>query len=399
MADAPRISADLLRRLPRTFGPALHDQLRRWDLLFPAEQRQISGQLDWLAHLPPDRFDTLFARLLAIESRMTLPRWDSANQGFTVRDAGILARDPLYPQWRSEVENVFSRIETQVSRPAAFDRLPRLLVCVLPPGNAWNDQAAWPDLGRAAEEISLDAPFDRILPGFADAVACRPAAPVLEDIERTWVFACDERLSGLPGVALLTWDGLSALRREFLARLNTVARDLRAVDATNEALGRADIGRLVAPAIASNSRIREFVRTLFLSGNGSLVFCNSFVQWGASEALRRAEPQALVAVFGVRPKLKPFSSAVLFEDQTRSNPVPDEDDPAGSAIDAAMLARYTYLAAQRVSCYRERTLTLMAASGANRVRVLAPRMPVFPKPAVSAAEFTEFALRWLAAEA
>ena len=44
--------------------------------------------------------------------------------------------------------------------------------------------------------------------------------------------------------------------------------------------------------------------------------------------------------FFPRQRPKPFSSVVLFEDQSRSNPVPDEDDAAGSLVDAAMLSQY-----------------------------------------------------------
>ena len=43
-------NTDLLRKLPPTFVPALNEQFRNWDLLFPAERRTISAQMDWLGH-------------------------------------------------------------------------------------------------------------------------------------------------------------------------------------------------------------------------------------------------------------------------------------------------------------------------------------------------------------
>ena len=146
--------------------------------------------------------------------------------------------------------------------------------------------------------------------------------------------------------------------------------------------------------------MREFVRTLFLSGNGSLLFGNSFVEWGASETLRRAQPQVLIASFGVRKKLKPFSSVALFEDQGRSNPVPDEDDPAGSLVDAGVLSRYVCLGPQRVACYPGHTVTVMAAFDSNRVLVLSPQAAGFQNSAFQNAptapqDLTALALRWL----
>jgi hypothetical protein len=178
--------------------------------------------------------------------------------------------------------------------------------------------------------------------------------------------------------------------------LNNIRRDLRSVDDTNQDLKRLDIGKYVGPAIDSRPRVREFVRGLLLSGNGSLVFPNSFVQWGASEALRRAQPQVLLASFGMRQKLKPFSSTVLFEDQHRSNPTPDEDDPAGSLVDAMMLAQYVHLASQRVSAYEGHTLTLLAASGVPRVLLLG-NMRSSTGP-LTADGLARLALAWLRSE-
>jgi hypothetical protein len=395
MSDDPRAPAELIRRLPATFGPALNDQFRQWPLLFPAEQRQLRSQVDWLSRLPRDRFDPLFAPLLDIEKRMALPPRDSSTAGLSVRDVGILARSPLYPQWRKEVEKVFGRIDDAAAPAAGWQNLPRLVVCILPPGIPSGDQPLWPALSQDGSWLVLDRPFGETLPAFAAGVAKRVCPAALEEVERTWVLESDTRLSGAARANVLSWDALGPLRREFLRRLNAVQRDLRSVDRTNEDLKRADINRLLGPAMAADPRVREFVRTLFLSGNGSLLFGNSFVEWGASEALRRVQPQVLIASFGIRKKLKPFSSVVLFEDQSRSNPTPDEDDPAGSLVDAAMLSEYVYLGARRVACYPGHTVTVMAAFDSKRVLVLSPPAAGLPIAANAPLDLTALALRWL----
>ncbi len=394
MSDEPQAPTQLIRRLPATFAPALNDQFRQWNLLFPAEQRQIRAQLDWLSQLPRDQFDHLFAHLFDIESRMALPRWDPNTAGLSVRDSGILARSPLYPQWRTEVEKVFARIDQSAIPSAGLGSLPRLVVCVLPPGIPLAGQSLWPDLEQDGVWLPAGRPFGEILPALLAAVADRVCPQALETVERTWVFESHTRFFGMAGADVLSWDSLEPVRRDFLRRLNAVQRDLRSVDQTNEDLKRADITRLVGPELAANPRLREFLRTLFLSGNGSLVFGNSFVQWGASEAFRRAQPQVLIACFGIRKKLKPFSSLVLFEDQSRSNPVPDEDDPAGSLVDAAMLSQYVYLGARRVACYEAHAVTLMAACDSDRVLILPPRGSRFPD-LPSPHDLIALSLRWL----
>jgi hypothetical protein len=394
MPDELHPPAELIRRLPATFAAALNDQCRQWSLLFPAEQRPLRAQVDYLSRLPRDQFDQLFAPLLDLEKRMALPPRDSGTAGLSVRDVGILARSPLYPRWRTEVENVFDRLDRATAPAAPQQSLPRLVVCVLPPGAPSKDDPLWPDLSKEGWWVLLDRPFGELLPAFAALLAKRACPPALEEVERTWILQCDTRLS-VAGADVLAWDALGPLRREFMRRLNAVHRDLRSVDQTSEELKRADISRLLGPAMAGNPRVREFVRTLFLSGNGSLLFGNSFVEWGASEALRRVQPQALIASFGVRKKLKPFSSVVLFEDQSRSNPMPDEEDPAGSLVDAAMLSQYVYLSAQRVTCYRDHTVTLLAAFDSNRLLVLAPSAAGFANSPNAPLDITALALRWL----
>jgi hypothetical protein len=363
-------------------------------LLFPAEQRNLEAQLEYLQKLSPEDFKKLFAPLAAIESRMDLPRWDPASSGLSINDTGILARSPLYPQWRTEVEKVFAQIDGAALQ--AVERFPRLLVCALPAGLPLSSQPLWPELAKHGKWVSLDQPFGKLFPNLAAAIAGRGLPSGLEPVESTWVFDCENKLASLAEsspATVLSWNSLATVRREFLSRLNTIKRTLNSVDQTNEDLRRIDLGPLLGADLASKPRIREFVRTLLLSGNGSLVFGNSFVQWGAAEALRRAEPQALFACFCIRAKLKPFSSSVLFEDQSRSNPVPDQDDPAGSLVDAMMLANYVYLSAQRLTAYEGRTLTLMAAPELNRILVLSPK-PVPDSLGGDAA--VKFALDWLA---
>jgi len=396
MPEEPRLPAELTRRLPATFGAAVHDQLRQWDFLFPAERRQLRAQLDWLSGLEPAEFDRLLAPLAELEGRMALGLRDPA-AGLGVRDVGILARSPLYPQWRVEVEKVFSRIDTAAAQSVPLRNLPRLLVAVLPSAASLGDRPLWPNLAKLGSWFSLNRSFGEILPMLVSSLAARACASAVEEIERTWVFECGTRFDALANSTVLSWDTMDPLRREFLRRLNAVQRDLRSVDQTTEDLRRADISRLAGPAIAANPRVREFVRAVLLSGNGSLVFGNSFVEWGASEALRRVQPHALVASFGTRLKLKPFSSLVLFEDQNRSNPVKDEDDPAGSLADAVLLAEYVYLASQRVACYPGHTVTLMSAIDWNRVLILGPRAPRWAASSATPEELTAFILDWLSA--
>jgi hypothetical protein len=80
-------------------------------------------------------------------------------------------------------------------------------------------------------------------------------------------------------------------------------------------------------------------------------------------------PYAAFCCFGQRPKLKPFSSLVLLEDQNQANPVPDQPDPEGSWTDARILAEYVYLAAERMQSYDGQLMGIFAGPELSRALV------------------------------
>ena len=51
-------------------------------------------------------------------------------------------------------------------------------------------------------------------------------------------------------------------------------------------LHKVDVTPWCPREVVADPALREFVRTLYLSGNGAVIFGNSFVEWAASEALR-----------------------------------------------------------------------------------------------------------------
>lgn len=385
---------ELIARLPLTFAPALNDQLANWDLLFPAEQRKLRGQLTWLSSLKVPDLQALFAEVTAVESKMDLPKWQPGSKGISVEESGILARSPLYGKWREAVGNAFMKIDEGVGASIASPAIPRLVACVLPPGLPLSKDPLWPQIAKLGTWITLDAPAANLLPTLVPALVSRRRGPEIEDEESTWIYECAGQFETLDKAVVLDWKSLEPTRREFLNRLNAIKRDLKSVDDTTAELKRADLSKLLPNTVATRPRVREFVRNLLLSGNGSLIFPSSFVQWGAAETLRRAQPQVLIALFGMRQKLKPFSSAVLFEDQQRNNPTADSDDPEGSLVDGQILSEYVYLAAGRTPAYQTRTLGLLAVAGLDRL-LLTGELPDGLRGTMKSADFAAVLMRWL----
>jgi hypothetical protein len=385
----------VLHRLPRTMAASMNEQLARRGLLFPVERRLLMSRLDWLESLEPAQFDRLFAPLKSIEARMQLSPRPKDDQAFSIENTAIIARSPLYPEWRREAERVFAAIDDGAEKSHPSPSFPRLLFCVLPAGlPAAADP--WKDAPPGGMRVSLEAEFGAVQSDLLAAIARRKRPQELEPIEWTWIVACEARpYAELAATTLITWEETARLRRTFLDHLNEVHRTLRSVDQTIAALERIDLSEFLPARLTGDVRVREFVRSLLLTGNGSLVINNSFVQWCASEALRRAQPRVLMASFGIRDKPKPFSSLAWFEDQTRANPTPDVPDPAGSLVDDQMLSEYVYLTARRLKPYAGRTLAFFVGVDRNSALVFPPDPAKTPWSKLSSAALKDTCLDWL----
>jgi hypothetical protein len=195
------------------------------------------------------------------------------------------------------------------------------------------------------------------------------------DTSDLWLIDAGSGLQALPAgpgaAASLKCMALGALRDRILAQVNTIPKNIEASDRTLAAI-RSETWTPWWPAeLRGQAPLRKFVIDLYLSGNGALIFSNAFVEWAASEAIRRARPRVLFARFGLRAKPKPFTGIAIFENQQRISALPDVDDPQGSGVDASVLARYVLLAAQR---YPEgaQTAFLCVAESAQSAYLILP---------------------------
>jgi hypothetical protein len=353
----------LLKRVPLTFLPFINQHLREWDYLFPNERQSVLRFVVYVADLSEEQCSNLFRDLARLEERMGIRHWQQfSTTEETIENASLLARSPYYQEWRRAVQAVFDAVEQGAPRVNAASGKPgrRLVLLVIPrplpldPAKVWH---RWQGIGRPLklDPASLGAthsPSETLLggiPGAAggllDVALRRPDAPPAD----TWVLDAGtspvnyllkrepSSATVLPAI-LLSYSRLDSFRESFAHEMNTMRKDLADADAVFDHLRKVEVTRWCPPEVAYEPAIREFPRSLYLSGNGAVIFGNSFVEWAASEAFRRARPSLLVAHFGVRSKPKPFSSVVLFGNPDRLNPLPSVEDLPGSAVDAEMLA-------------------------------------------------------------
>ena len=384
VAPSRESSRKLIQRLPVTMRPSLNQQLTAWDSLFPFEQNQVSQFLRGLESLKLSELNDRVQPLKALEGKMGVPRWNFSETQDTMENASMLARSEFYADWRREVQRVFAAINAaahDASVPAP--RPARLILIVLQESLPVGPIHNWKPWDKRAQVLKINGDARRLTDLCMQGQSNQPgiAAQFAQEAEGQsadlWLIDAEAQLqsslamSERKTASALSYAVLKPFRDKFLADVNTVPKSIEATDQTLAALRHRDWEPWWPTELAGQARLRSFVIDLFLSGNGALIFSNAFVEWAASEALRRARPRVILARFGLRAKPKPFTGIAIFENQQRISTLPDVDDPKGSATDALILARYIWLAALRYPEH-EQTCCLCVVEQQNTAYLIAP---------------------------
>jgi hypothetical protein len=146
--------------------------------------------------------------------------------------------------------------------------------------------------------------------------------------------------------------------------------------------------------LAADPVLAEFARAVLLAGNGTLLINNTFVEWATIQAVRRARPSLLVASFGIRNKMKPFSSLLIYADQDKSSIIPTQSDTLGTYVDLEVFYLYIWQEFEKYAEYVRNTAFVFGAVGMDEVRIVAP--PDFDAPArLDPAQLPERMREWL----
>ena len=390
----------VLQRLPITFLPFVNQQIREWEYLFPNERQSVEKLLHYVADLSTEESSALFQNIIQLEEKMGVRYWRFSTTEQTIENSSELARSPYYQEWRRAVQAVFDAVDRHALLPnSAAEKVQHRLVLldiprtlVVNPSTVWR---RWQGIGKPLDLESSTSANDR---GFWDfLLAPSPGEPGASASgllnvspspqgsfsadrwfldaggglnDSSWSPAASTNPS--LGFISLSYERLVSYRETFSHEMNTMRKDLADADNVLDRLRKVDVTAWCPPEVAADPAVKEFVRSLFLSGNGAVLFGNSFVEWGASEAFRRARPSMVAARFGMRAKPKPFTGVAVFDNPNQINPTPSVDDLSGSAADAEILALYIWLAATRYAEYQSATVCVVLAESISQAYVIAP---------------------------
>lgn len=339
------LSKGLLKRIPLTFLPFVNQQLHQWSYLFPNERQSVERLLLFVAGLTPDQSTNLFRNVVELEDKMGVRHWHFSTNEQTIQNSSLLAASPYFQEWRQAVVAVYDAADQSALKAngAAVPSERKLVLIDIPQDLALDAETVWRRWQGIGRPIRLDlskssdskTAFEGLLIGKTEGAGGHSAG--LLDIvssrrdsspANTWIIAAgkglvDSVLNSSPSIetsstaTILGYARLDRYRESFSHEMNTIPKDLGGADAVIDHLRTVDVIPWCPAEVAANPAIREFVRALYLSGNGAVIFGNSFVQWAASEAFRRARPSFLAAQFGMRSKPKPFTGVAILIIQTR----------------------------------------------------------------------------------
>jgi len=367
--------------VPVTFAAYFNEQLRGWESLFPAEQSYFERLGSYLEESPAK----LFTALAELEPRMGVTPANWPRGSFTLQQVDFLNRNPLYPEWRRVITEIFDRINPVLDAEAAARGKPRLIVVLGPADLPVGPDRMWTRLAGKGRRVLLEAPdnladyvpllltgqprpkAERSLPDLCAEVRGPYSAWTVETA--SILLACTARATRL------SYEALSTYRQRLMEEVQKIAE-------VGEVRGPRQLGeklRTLAPRDAEYSKdpvMAEFVRATLLAGNGTLLVNNTFVEWASVQAIRRAKPSLLIAGFGIRNKVKPFSSLLIFTDQDKATAIPTQADMLGSYVDLEIFYQYVWQEAGKYPEYRNNTAYLFLAEGMDEMQLIAP--PDFP---------------------
>jgi len=363
----------LMQQLPFHYRAVLLRELINYDWKLPAERQRLSGQLTYLGQLPKEELTLLMQGFDSLKMNPDLEKagW-TANPSDTLEQiTAWLWSSHQMDAFRQAADNFSSTISAAV--PSRQPSQPRLGIVAIGQGVTHPGFPLFRKLrphGVYLRGIQAQGAFDMLL-----AEAQRRAhgsvtnAALVEDFLHWYI----DGGTAYPAPALtqISYAALDRVRQALLQRTQQAIESrgmgperLRSLLVQ---LRPEDVGLTTSGTEQRAAVLNHFQLSLLAEGSGTQIFSTTFVQWGARECLRRAEPETLLLRFAPRQQQQPMNT--MLSGQKGSVP-----DAQGSMVDADMGAYYTWLNMRRLPG-AEHLRFLVYFEGRNEALILGPGLP------------------------
>ena len=382
------IDKGLLDSLPVSFSSFCLDQMKDWDLLFPAERGYYERLFGLLDRSDSAAVERLFAPVREMERKMGVNEATFPKGQFTLAQVDFLNRNPYYSEWRAAIARVFAHLDPLLDAEAARTGHARLVIVIAPALLPASPDRMWTRFQGRGKRIAIDVPdaLDEYLPLLLTGSERRHNAPSIAQLfsagkkggpYASWVVEAGANVTRLgaetPAVVKCSYDALDTYRKRLMKEVQAVV-DAHEAPGPRQFSARLKQMKILASegSLAHDPILAEFARAILLSGNGTLLINNTFVEWATVQAVRRARPSVALAGFGIRNKIKPFSSLLIYADPETANPIPSQMDVLGSYVDLEVFYQYIWQEFEKYAEYRNNTAYLFVAEGMEEMLAVAP---------------------------
>ena len=328
----------LLRELPPAFLPSLLRELVEYDWKFPAERRELDGQLVFLSALSTVELREWFAAFARIQIAPELVAKTAAGNPMDATEelSAYLWRTYQMDAFRDAATAYGDRMRAAV--PPVVPPVRRLGIAVI--GQGAVPRAETPVFQKLRAHGTLFTNVDptdglaQLVAG-AEARAREHAAPYAH-----WYIDGGLPVEGCGVLTTVSYGGLEPVRAALLANID---REVNKAGMGPEAL-RDHLTRLTPAALGMHvdGVLDRFQMKVLTEGSGTQIFSTTFAQWTAREVLRRAEALTVLVRFAPRQRQRPMNELLSNEGGA------PEVDAQGSLVDADMAAYYQWINQQRL---------------------------------------------------
>lgn len=373
------IDKGLFDRLPPTFSAFFFEQFQDWQLLFPAEKDYLQRLFQLLDRSNPAAVTSLFTPLREVERKMGIDAKTWPRREFGLEQVAFVNHSPHYGEWRNAISFAFSRIDPVLDAEAARSSKPALVIVTAPAELSTDPGHMWQRLPHTGKRMRVEVPDGA---DYLSLAMTGGSGKSIMDLNAekgydAWAISANQPLAALQSGVRLSYDGLKSYRLKLMAEVRRILEsgEARTPRQLNERLRHLNI-HASEGGLGPDEILAEFVRAVFLAGNGTLLINNTFVEWSALQAIRRARPSVMMISFGIRNKLKPFSSMLIYTDQETASPIPDQMDVLGTSVDLEIFYRYIWQEFEKYARYRRNTGYVFLSDGMDELFCIGP--PDFP---------------------
>jgi hypothetical protein len=357
-----------LNRLPVPVRASFLDRIMGWDWEFPAERYELTGQLLAFGLLTPEELRPLLQPFSNISLPPALEEMDWLNAPATFLEC-------LTPYlWSSgQIDKYRLAAKTLIDTLSAHEEAPhtntqRLVIFTCGKDLSAKNYPIFSKLrkhGLHATEVDGDEAEEWI-----SGVLARRNAQNSAPYAHWFLDGGAGPARKLPSGSLvyLSYDQGEAVRLSVLKVMAQAVESGWGPELLRSRLAALTPADFRANTITTDPVLQHFIVDLFANGSGTQIYSTSFIQWGAREILRRAQPETLVVRVTARVRQRSLNEFLTGAQDTT------ETDCAGSLIDGDLAAYYTWLELQNLPG-APRSVFLVWLAGHRQAFLIGPGVP------------------------